>query len=79
MHRRDPRQRGTLQRTCSEQHRDNYGSSYIAYQDLNSISRDALALNLSVYSLVLERGFLSKEKLDLILVPENMIKPVKLK
>jgi aspartate ammonia-lyase len=52
---------------------------YIAYQDLNSIARDALSLNQSVYSLVLERGLLSKEKLDQILAPENMIKPVKLK
>lgn len=52
---------------------------FIAYQDLNSIARDALTQNLSVYSLVLERGLLSKEKLDQILAPENMIKPVKLK
>ena len=52
---------------------------YIAYQDLNSIAREALEKNLSVYSLVLERGLLSKEKLDQILAPENMIRPVKIK
>jgi len=52
---------------------------FIAYPDLNSIAKDALEKNLSVYSLVLERGLLSKEKLDQILAPENMIRPVKLK
>ena len=52
---------------------------YIDYQDLNSIAKDALEKNLSVYSLVLERGLLSKEKLDQILAPENMIRPVKIK
>ena len=52
---------------------------FIAYPDLNSIAKDALEKNRSVYSLVLERGLLSEEKLDQILAPENMIRPVKLK
>ncbi|HPA87898.1 MAG TPA: aspartate ammonia-lyase, partial [Bacteroidales bacterium] len=52
---------------------------WIAYQDLNEIARDALENKRSVYSLVLEKGLLSKEKLDEILAPENMIRPVKLK
>ena len=32
----------------------------------------------SVYQLVLDHGILTKEELDTILSPENMIKPVKL-
>jgi aspartate ammonia-lyase len=31
-----------------------------------------------VYDIVLEHGILTKEELDTILSPENMIKPVKL-
>jgi aspartate ammonia-lyase len=52
---------------------------WIGYQDLNDIAKDALDNKKSVYSLVLERGLLSKEKLDQILAPENMIRPVKIK
>ena len=37
-----------------------------------------LATGGSVYDLVLEHGILTKEELDTILSPENMIKPVKL-
>jgi aspartate ammonia-lyase len=37
-----------------------------------------MATGKSVYDLVLEHGILSKEDLDTILSPENMIKPVKL-
>ena len=37
-----------------------------------------MATGKSVYDLVLEHGILSKEDLDTILAPENMIKPVKL-
>jgi aspartate ammonia-lyase len=35
--------------------------------------------NRSVYELVLEKKLLTKEQLDLILAPENMIKPRKMK
>ena len=40
-------------------------------------AKEALEKNESIYSLILERGILTKEKLDQILMPENMIKPVK--
>ncbi|MZP54487.1 MAG: aspartate ammonia-lyase [Bacteroidales bacterium] len=52
---------------------------WIGYDDLNELAREALDSNDSVYSLVLRKGLLSREKLDMILLPENMIRPVKTK
>ena len=43
-----------------------------------SFAKEALETGRSVYDLVLEHGILTKEDLDTILSPENMIKPVKL-
>ena len=37
-----------------------------------------MASGMSIFDLVLEHDILSKEDLDTILLPENMIKPVKL-
>jgi aspartate ammonia-lyase len=37
-----------------------------------------MATGKGVYELVLEHGILTKEELDTILSPENMIRPVKL-
>lgn len=51
----------------------------IGYEASSDIAKTALRDNKSVYDLVLERGLLSKEKLDDVLKPENMTKPRKLK
>ncbi len=51
----------------------------IGYEASSSIAKTALKENRSVYDLVLERGLLSKEKLDEVLAPENMTKPRKMK
>ncbi len=48
---------------------------YIGYENSASIAREALEKNLSVYNLVLERGLLTKERLDEILSPSHMIHP----
>jgi len=48
---------------------------YIGYEASTEIARQALLSGRSVYDLVLEKQLLSKEKLDEILKPENMIKP----
>ncbi len=48
---------------------------YIGYEKSTIVAKEALEKNRSVYDLVLEKGFLSKEKLDEILKPENMIAP----
>ncbi len=48
---------------------------FIGYENSASIAREALEKNASVYDLVLERGLLTKEKLDEILSPEHMIHP----
>ncbi|MEL3912934.1 aspartate ammonia-lyase [Treponema pedis] len=51
----------------------------IGYEASSDIAKTALRENKGVYDLVLERGLLSKEKLDEVLKPENMTKPRKLK
>ncbi len=50
----------------------------IGYKNSTRIAKEALETGRSVYDLVLEHGILSKEELDTILAPENMIRPVKL-
>lgn len=50
----------------------------IGYKHSTKIAQEALETGKGVYELVLEHHILSKEDLDTILKPENMIKPVKL-
>jgi len=50
----------------------------IGYKKSTKIAKEALETGGSVYDLVLQHGVLTKEELDTILSPENMIKPVKL-
>ncbi|MCK9220755.1 MAG: aspartate ammonia-lyase [Bacteroidales bacterium] len=52
---------------------------FIGYEASSQLAKEALEGNKSVYELVLEKGLLTKEKLDQILAPENMIKPRKMK
>jgi aspartate ammonia-lyase len=52
---------------------------YIGYETSNKLAKEALSDQRSVYELVLEQNILSKEKLDQILAPENMIKPREMK
>ncbi len=50
----------------------------IGYKNSTKIAKEALETGKGVYELVLEHGILTKEDLDTILKPENLIKPVKL-
>ena len=50
---------------------------YIGYEASSSLAKEALATGKGIYDLVLERKLLSKEELDNILKPENMVKPRK--
>lgn len=50
----------------------------IGYKNSTKIAKEAMETGRGVYELVLEHGILSKEELDTILAPENMIRPVKL-
>ncbi len=50
----------------------------IGYKHSTKIAKKAKETGRGVYDLVLEEGILTKEELDEILRPENMIKPVKL-
>ncbi len=49
---------------------------YIGYDNSNALAKEALETGRGVYELVLEKNLLSKEKLEEILLPENMIKPL---
>lgn len=50
----------------------------IGYKNSTKIAKEALETGKGVYELILEHDILSKEDLDTILLPENMIRPVKL-
>lgn len=50
----------------------------IGYKQSTKIAKEANETDRGVYELVLEHGLLTKEQLDKVLQPENMIKPVDL-
>lgn len=50
---------------------------WIGYDLSGKLAKEALMNNESINSMVLEKGILTREKPDQILLPENMIKPVK--
>ena len=51
---------------------------YIGYDHSTELSKEALEKDKGIYDLILEKKILTKEQVDLILKPENLIKPVKL-
>ena len=51
---------------------------YIGYGASTELSKECLENDKGIYELILEKKVLSKEQIDLILKPENLIKPVKL-
>jgi len=51
---------------------------FLGYEVSTQVAKEALETKKGVYDLVLEKGLLTKEQLNEILLPENMIKPVKL-
>ncbi len=50
----------------------------LGYETCTRLAREALEKNRGVYELVLEKKLLTKEELDRLLLPENMIKPQKM-
>lgn len=52
---------------------------YIGYEASTRLAKEALESGRSVYDLVLEQKLLSREQLDKILAPKNMIKPRNMK
>jgi aspartate ammonia-lyase len=50
----------------------------LGYEACTMLAKEAMKSNKGVYELVLEKGLLSKEELDEVLKPENMISPKKL-
>ena len=51
----------------------------IGYKQSTKIAKEASETGRGVYELVLEHGLLTKEQLDKVLLPENMLKPVDIK
>ena len=51
----------------------------LGYEKSSEVAKEALETGKSVYDLVIEKEYLSKEKLDELMKPENMIGPTKLK
>lgn len=49
----------------------------LGYETCTQVAKEALEQNKGVYDLVLEKGLLTKEELDELLLPENMITPQK--
>jgi aspartate ammonia-lyase len=52
---------------------------YLGYEVSSKIAKEAMETNRGVYELVLEKNLMSKNELDRILLPENMIKPQKIR
>lgn len=48
---------------------------YIGYANSTEIAKEARRTGRAIYELVLERGLLSKERLDLVLQPANLTRP----
>ena len=46
---------------------------YIGYKTSSKVAKEALETNRSIYDIVLERGLMTKEKLDEALDPQNML------
>jgi aspartate ammonia-lyase len=52
---------------------------HIGYEASSEVAKEAAKTGRGVYEIVLEKGILSKEELEEILKPENMIKPIRWK
>ncbi len=52
---------------------------YLGYEVSTELAKEALETGAGIYDLVLKRNLMSKEELDNILKPENMVKPRKFK
>ena len=50
----------------------------LGYEVSSRLAKEALKSGRSVYDLVLEQNLLTKKQLDMILAPENMIRPRKI-
>ncbi|MFI3294658.1 MAG: aspartate ammonia-lyase [Rikenellaceae bacterium] len=50
---------------------------YLGYETSTELAKDALNSGRGIYELVLEKGLMSKDELDNVLKPENMVKPRK--
>ena len=46
---------------------------YIGYKNSTQVAKEALETNRSVYDIVIEKGLMTKEKLDEVLDPNQML------
>lgn len=51
---------------------------FIGYEKSSEVAKEALNTGRKVYDIVLEKGYLTRDQLDHILKPENMLRPVRI-
>ncbi len=51
---------------------------FIGYEKSSEVAKEALNTGRKVYDIVLEKGYLTREQLDHILKPENMLRPIRI-
>ena len=69
--------------TCRRMVRNSIGvvtalNPYLGYETSTELAKTALRTGKGIYDLVLEQGLMSREELDSVLSPENMLRPHKL-
>ena len=69
--------------TCRRMVRNSIGvvtalNPYLGYETSTELAKTALRTGKGIYDLVLEQGLMSREELDSVLSPENMLRPRKL-
>ena len=67
------------EKVCGDNVRNSIGivtalNPHLGYETCTALAKEALENNRSVYELVLEQNLLSKEQLDDVLAPENMVR-----
>jgi len=72
------------EKRCQELVRNSIGiitalNPLLGYDTCTRLAEEALKTNMSVYDMILAKGLLTQEELDEQLLPENMIKPRKMK
>lgn len=51
---------------------------FIGYEKSSEVAKEALNTGRKVYDIVLEKGYLTRDQLDHILKPENMLRPIRI-
>ena len=69
------KKRAPATREQIDRRRDLALNPVLGYEKSTEIAQEAMETGRSVYKIVLEKGYLTKEELDDLLKPENMTRP----